>query len=173
MKVFQSLIFQLLLENKALRAVIHEAYLSHYRQLTGDRDFVKTLFYDLLQDSGPTYIVIDGLDEVDEIEGRFLLKSLLNTLKICDNVKLLISCRSERSIARELDRAATSLRVHQLNQDDIATYIRQEADDLLARFQDWGAEEDTFVAVRTALDTVVDKAKGRGRRELSICSRLC
>lgn len=160
LKVFQSLVFQLLVENKSLRAFVHEAYLSNYRQLTGDREFVRVLLYNLLQDSGLIYIVIDGLDEVDEKDRGYLLKSLLNMLKLCNKVKLLLSCRPERSIARELARAATSVRVDQLNGLDIATYIREEGNELVNRFRDWGAEEDVLVAVRKSLDSITDKAKG-------------
>jgi hypothetical protein len=168
LKVFQSLIFQLLHENKALRPCVHEAYLSQYRQLTGDREFVKNLFCNLLQDSGQTYIIVDGLDEVQEMHRGYLLKSLLNMLKMCNNVKLLLSSRPERSISRELVRAATSLRVDQLNRGDIATYIQEEGDNVVARFQDLGAEDDVFVAIRSALDGIMEKAKGGHNRSNEI-----
>jgi hypothetical protein len=160
LKVFQSLIFQLLVENKSLRAVVHDAYLSNYRQLTGARDFVRALLYNLLQDCGLTYIIIDGLDEVDGRDRGYLLKSLLDMLKQCKDVKLLLSSRPERSIARELVRVATSIRVDQVNRLDIATYVREEGNDLVSRFRDWGAEEDVLVEVRKSLDSITDKANG-------------
>ncbi|KAL1897946.1 hypothetical protein Sste5346_003798 [Sporothrix stenoceras] len=51
---------------------------------------------------GPTYIVMDGLDEMDEDERQILLWQLGDLAKHCEDLRLLISSRAEDDISRAL-----------------------------------------------------------------------
>jgi hypothetical protein len=158
--VLQSLIFQLILKNKSLSPIIHEAYLSNYASLTGNREFVKDLFLALVRDSGPVFIVIDGVDEARESDGSFLLKSLIAVAKSDKNIMLLISSRPERAISKELALLAISVRVEENNADDIATFVEYEGKQIVSQFEEYGADEDVCMEITTAISNLSRKAQG-------------
>ncbi len=160
LKVFQSLIFQLLEEQKTLRPLLHDVYLSNYRRLVSDRDFLRDLLGNLLQNSGATAIVIDGLDEIEESERSYLIRGLLRLTRSGGNVKLFISSRPEPNIAKELLRASTELRLQDHNGGDIAELVGQERGELLSRFREWGADDDACVEISGAFETIKKKSQG-------------
>ena len=99
LKVLQSLIFQLLYDNCSLQLTMHEAYMSHYRGIASSLEFDTQLFSDLIKDSGPVFVVIDGVDEIPEMERQRLLKALISQLKSCENMELLVNSRGESDIS--------------------------------------------------------------------------
>jgi hypothetical protein len=160
LKILHSLIFQLLLDNRTLWPVMHEAYISKYRQIMSSLEFTKGLFSDLINDSGPTFIIIDGMDEITEIERRLLLKALSSLLETCENVKLLVSSRGERDISVLLGNRVPSVRVDHENTQDIEAYVRRETDKWLLQLQSDGADDHMCSEIRMLLKSITEKSKG-------------
>ena len=117
-----SFLFQLIINDKALRPVLLHAYENNYRKLTSSPPFVEDLLENILKESPTTYFVVDGLDEVAETERSFLLNSLTNLQK-SQNLKLLISSRAEYDISWYLGSQYERLEVHESNSHDIANYV--------------------------------------------------
>jgi hypothetical protein len=162
-KLLQSLIFQLLIENKTLQPILHEAYLSHYRQLVSDEKFLTRLLLNLLEDSGVTFIVIDGLDEVDEDERDIMMKELLDILSSCENVKMLISSRSEHTISKGIGRSAALLRIDKYNAGDIAAYVNAARSKVIERLRGWGADDEICSNIAVAMDQIKARAGGKSK----------
>ena len=117
-----SFLFQLVMDNKALRPVLLYAYENNYRKLTSSSVIVEELLENILKESPPTYFVVDGVDEVAEMERSFLLKSLMKLQK-SQNLKLLISSRAEYDITLFLGSDCKRIQVHESNSQDIAGYV--------------------------------------------------
>lgn len=160
LKILRSLIFQVLIDNQALRPVMHEAYISNYRQITSSLDFTIELFSDLIKVSGPTFIIIDGIDEIPEIERRLLLKALIGLSQTHKDVKLLVSSRGERDISLLLGNDVPSVRVDHRNKEDIETYIQKEMDRWLPELQGLGADDRVCSEVKVLSQSIAEKAKG-------------
>ena len=78
----------------------------------------------LLARAGPTYIVIDGMDETDEIERCRLLNKLLEMSTTWQEVKIFGSGRAEAD-ATDLLNDQTSIRVDGRNAGSIQTFANQ------------------------------------------------
>ena len=85
-------------------------------------DAAANLLKTLLICAGPTYIVIDGLDEIDETECCRLLKQLLEMPKTCHEVKIFMSSRAEADIANLL-KNQVSISVDSRNAGSIQTFV--------------------------------------------------
>jgi hypothetical protein len=90
-------------------------------------DAAANLLRTLLVCAGPTYIVIDGMDEIDEIERCRLLKQLLELSKTCKDVKILLSSRAEADIT-DLLKNQVSIRVDSRNAGSIQTFVKQRTE---------------------------------------------
>ena len=121
-----------MIDNKALRPVLLHTYENNYRKLTSSSEFVEDLLETLLKESPTTYFVVDGVDEVAEIERPFLLKSLMNLQK-SQNLKLLISSRAEYDITLHLRSQCERLLVHESNSQDITDYVNHRINDWLSK----------------------------------------
>jgi hypothetical protein len=117
------LIFQLATEHKDLQAILWQ---SKQRDLKSNTKFATEVFSTLLKCAGPTYIIIDGLDEITELDSRILLLGLLNILKDVDEIKLLISSRQEDDIAKILKDNAQIIRVDHRNAGSIQAFITSQ-----------------------------------------------
>ncbi|KAF3061219.1 nacht domain protein [Daldinia childiae] len=95
-KVLHSLIFQLLEYDETLRPIVCETSQSNYRKLKSDYDFVLDLLCTILNSLGASYLILDGLDELNENSWKHLLSSVLQINEKCPETKLLISSREER-----------------------------------------------------------------------------
>lgn len=91
-------------------------------------DAAANLFESLLVGAGPTYIVIDGLDEIDEIERCRLLKRLLEMPETCHEVKILMSSRAEADMA-DLLKDQVSIRVDSRNAESIQTFVNRRIEE--------------------------------------------
>ncbi|KAL1857635.1 hypothetical protein Daus18300_010275 [Diaporthe australafricana] len=119
--VLQSLVFQLAFDSKdAQIAIVH----SDERNLSGSTTYVSGLLKALLKSIGPTYIILDGLDEMDAVERRILLQQL-DELNDCTEVKILVSSRPEDDIGNTLAAKAVGIRVDKENSAGIQTYVNQ------------------------------------------------
>jgi hypothetical protein len=124
--ILQSLLFQLAFDAKDVQAVLVQ---SRERDLMSNTKYVSELLKTVLKSVGPTYIVLDGLDEMDPVERRILLQQLID-LEDCTETMLLVSSRPEDDICRILETKATAIRVDKRNSGSIQSYVNQ-------RTQDW------------------------------------
>lgn len=157
-KVLQSLIFQLALENADLHQALCREVQSNYRGISSNTDCLKTLFIKMLQMSNPTYIVVDGVDEIDEIERSFLLTTLLEVKKECSEIKLLISSRSEDNIVRIMRNEAGRIHLHSNNLVDIQHFVQGRVNEWLSCSEFDGY---TDAEIRSLLAPLASKSKGR------------
>ena len=156
-KIFQSFIFQLLLENPDLQPILSHEFQSNFRKLSSDTTYVRGLLTKLLQIAGFTYVIVDGLDEIEETERQFLLRTLLEVHRDCEDMKLLISSRAEDDITRLLQNEIEPVRVDKKNVEDIRTYVQHRTDEWLASS---GFDVETSTEARRLLVPLVSKANG-------------
>jgi hypothetical protein len=139
---------------------MHEAYSSNYRQIMSSFEFTTELFVNLVKASGTIFIVIDGVDEMAETQRRILLKALTGQLKVCEDLKLLISSRRERDIELALGNDVPSARVDHKNMEDIEAYIKQQTEDWLPELRSYGADDLMCSEAKLLLGSISSKANG-------------
>ncbi|RSL95801.1 hypothetical protein CEP52_011839 [Fusarium oligoseptatum] len=105
---------------------------SQERELRGNTGYIVGLLKTFLATSGSTFIIIDGLDEMDECERQILLHRLTELSKECKDLRLLISSRSEDDISRRLEDKATTIRVNDRNSGSIQIYVDRRCEDWMA-----------------------------------------
>lgn len=127
-KIFQSFIFQLLQDNPHLQPVLSTEYHVNPRKVMSDTKHVQRLLEEILQAVNVTYIVIDGLDEINQIERQALLTDLLEINRASSDTKLLISSRVEHDILRLLPIDVEAGEVNDRNMNDIKTYVQERSD---------------------------------------------
>ncbi|KAK4244292.1 hypothetical protein C7999DRAFT_44010 [Corynascus novoguineensis] len=153
--ILQSLLFQLAFDVKDAQSVLVE---SNERELLGSTRYILELLKTLLDTPavGPTYIMLDGLDEMEAVERGILLQQLTG-LDSCPGVKILISSRPEDDIANMLDGKATEIRVDKRNSGSIQSYVDQ-------RTQDWirtaNFDQEIRKQVERLLAPVTENADG-------------
>jgi len=141
LSVLHSLIFQLVSLDANLRTVLCTDFRSSSRDLKrdlkGSTKFAADTLLVLLQcASAPTYIIVDGLDEVDEYARQLILLQLLDTKSKAGEhgvIKLFISSRREENIERHLKVAANIIRLDQRNAGCIQKYVTRETQAWLDR----------------------------------------
>jgi hypothetical protein len=156
--ILHSLIFQLVIEDKNLQSVLCNKFQSNRRDLKSNTGFARETFLALLKCTGSTYIIIDGLDEIAELERQMTLHQLLDILKDCDETKLLISSRHEDDMARILKDDAQTIRVDHKNAGCIQAYITRRTQKWLGNFN---FDEQACSEIRALLFPLAAKAKGK------------
>ncbi|KAI1103967.1 hypothetical protein F4804DRAFT_211097 [Jackrogersella minutella] len=159
-KVLHSLLFQLLEGDSTLWPTLCETSQSDYRRLKNDSSFVIDLLCKILQGLGSSFIVLDGLDELDELSRKHLLSSVLQINGNCPETKLLVSSREERDISLQLSSKATALRVDLKNSEDINSFIQGECESLLLEMKSYGAGEQMCLKIKEKVNTIVENAAG-------------
>ncbi len=158
LKVLHSFCFQLLLANKTLQPILSHAYESNSRQVSSSVDFMKSLLCDLLKCTGTTYVVMDGIDEINDRERQILLKTLLELFKSSPNLKVLISSREETDISRLLKPEVRPVRLDHYNLDDIKTYVDHRTNTWLVELN---ADKSTSSEIRKLVEPIASKAEGK------------
>ncbi|KAH6626209.1 hypothetical protein B0J18DRAFT_443769 [Chaetomium sp. MPI-SDFR-AT-0129] len=145
--ILQSLLFQLAFDLEDAQSVLVE---SNERELLGNTQYVRDLLKTLLSTPGvgPTYIILDGLDEMEAVERGILLNQLAD-LESCPEVRTLISSRPEDDIANILDAKASKIRVDKRNSDSIRSYVNQ-------RTQDWMRTADFDQEIRKQVEHLLE-----------------
>ena len=112
----------------------------------------------LLNTAGTVFIIIDGLDEIEELERTRLLQRLLEISDVCVNTRILISSRMEDDIKRSLQNRVNEIRVDKLNAGSIQAFLNREV-------RAWFLSRDFTPEARTEitrlLAPVSSKANGR------------
>jgi hypothetical protein len=129
LSILHSLIFQLASDYDDLEDVLCQ---SGRENLKSSVDAAANLLRTLLVCAGPTYILIDGVDEIDEIERCRLLRQLLDVSKACQAVKILVSSRIEADIADFL-KDQVSIRVDSRNGGSIQTFVNQRTEEWFSK----------------------------------------
>ena len=155
--VLHSLIFQLLYQHHHLWPALLKAFDSDSRDLKSFADYNQQLLTDLLQCIGVTFIVLDGLDEISEIERDILLKGFLQMSNQCPDLKIMISSREEIDRSSLLRSRALSLRIGLRNSEDIELYFITKAEEWLNTLD---LDEDMYYQLTSLLQEVPKKAEG-------------
>ncbi|KAK3688870.1 hypothetical protein B0T22DRAFT_163143 [Podospora appendiculata] len=158
--VLHSLMFQVVEANRDLLPEVHDAYDTGDHKLPAAQDRVQDHFCKIAKISGPLLISIDGIDEISKERREALIRTLLDIVTACDNVKLLVSCREERDIMKLLEDKTSSVKVDEGNGADIKEYIEKEGNDWIMELRDLGATESDFTVINNALVGVRERAKG-------------
>ncbi|KAI4861312.1 hypothetical protein F4820DRAFT_461052 [Hypoxylon rubiginosum] len=159
--VLHTILFQLLEDDSTCRSILYEASHSNYRKLKSDSGFVMDLLCEILKAVGPSFIILDGLDELDEISWKRLLSDVLQLHESCPETKLLISSREERDISLRLREKAVPLRVDHKNFEDINSFVQLKCQNLLEEMEAQGADNQMCLKVKEALSTIAENAEGR------------
>lgn len=141
--------------------MLHDASESNFRKLKSDVDFTSSMLCDILKTIGPTYLILDGIDELDEVSWKHLLSTVLQLHETCPETKLFISSRKEREIALILKAKSIPVRIDRKNHVDIDAFVRLEGENLLDQLKSYGADMHTCLKARDVLETIVDKAEGK------------
>ncbi len=131
-----------------------------HKKLARDQGFVKDLLCKVLTSIGSTFIVLDGLDEIEDIAWKDLLSTILAVKGQCVETKLLISSQEVQGIAQALEGHAVTLRVDKNNNDDIQAFVHAESHDLLFELESCGASKKECSGIRTALESISQKSDG-------------
>jgi hypothetical protein len=156
-KIFQSFVFQLLLENPDLQPILSDDFQSNFRKLSSDTTYIRSLLTKLLKFGVITHVIVDGLDEIEDTERQFLLRALLEMNRDCEDMKLLISSRDEDDISRLLQNGVKPVRVDDKNVEDVTAYLQQRTDVWLASS---GFDVETSAETRRLLVPPASKANG-------------
>lgn len=132
LQLLHSFIWQMALDNEQLQGPLIMAHKRDYRRLNSDLEFVKELFCQFLDSVTTVFIVIDGLDEILQIDRLHLLRTISEILQTKSNVKVLISSRPEDDISKMISEDAQRIRVHDCNRHDIETYVNSRASSLVS-----------------------------------------
>lgn len=155
LKVLHSLIFQLVSDNEDLQGALSQ---SSRENLKNNITVAVSLLTTLLKGAGPVYIIVDGVDEIDEIERERLLRELLGLSKNCQETKIVVSSRLEADIKAKLDPVSVSIRVDEYNAGNIQAFVNFESDRL---FQTWNLLPDERTDIERLLAPVAANAQGR------------
>jgi hypothetical protein len=135
-----------------------DAFQSNRRDLKSNTKFVQDTLLKVLKCAGPTYIIMDGLDEITELERQMTLQTLLDILNHCDETKLLLSSRIEDDIARIVKDNAQTIRVDHKNAGCLQAYTTSRAQKWL---HNSGFDEQACSEVKSLLAPLAAKAKGK------------
>lgn len=152
--IVHSLIFRLVSGNGDLETVVCESCNEECKQsLKGAGD----LLVAVLRCAGPTYLIVDGVDEMEETERGRLLAELLRILKLSPETRLFISSRAEADLLSILRNDATVITIEQKNFQCIRRYIRQWAQDWVVEREFWPAEQ---TEIKLGLEQLALKSQG-------------
>lgn len=158
LSVIQTFIFQAADADREFQSLLIE---SKERELKGNTGHAAGILKSYIQmANGLTYIVMDGLDEMDEDERRILLRQLDDLAKHCKDLRLLISSRAEDDISRALRETAISVQVNEQNGASIKTYVNHRLNDWLARHD---VDTDAKREIRDFVSPLSEKADGKMR----------
>lgn len=107
--VIHSLMFQLASQDNLQDIICQSAG----QQLKNTLSLAVKVLQNLLHSAGRAFLIIDGVDEIDEIERSRLLGSLLELSRDCHETRILVSSRQDVVISRLLQGSAMSIHVNQ------------------------------------------------------------
>jgi hypothetical protein len=155
--ILHSLIFQLAADRDDLQEIVCQ---SSSEALTSSIEAATELLKTLVHCATPVYIVIDGLDEIDEMERGRLLKHISSLVKTDDgssSARVCISSRIETDLLRIFQDWAV-IRVDHHNAGSIQKFVNQRA-------RQWYCEDNISSEVQSEIDGLLaplaSHAKGK------------
>jgi hypothetical protein len=137
------------------------AHHDHYRQFNCSIDFMKGLLKNTLDCLSNPFIVIDGLDEMDERERTVLLQTIHTIVEQNKELRILLSSRPEDDVVRFMEaRQTLSIRVHDVNHLDIETYVDSRALQLISELSTSSTQSGM---IRKLMQRVALNAQGMTR----------
>lgn len=104
------------------------------------------------------YVIVDGLDEINQVQRSKLIKELVRLSTECDDCRILLTSRPETDISNTLDGKTSNLQVDHKNAGSIQLYIDHTMDR-------WFEEREFVPEVRHQLRgwaaPLASRAKGR------------
>ncbi|KAL2004976.1 hypothetical protein VTN00DRAFT_2826 [Thermoascus crustaceus] len=143
-------------KNKSLQIKLCDDVQKHPEELRNSTKFARETLSTLLNSTGPSYIVIDGVDEVSVTERGLIVSDLLSTCESYKETKLLISCRSEDDISRILRDKVEIIRVDHWNRGCIQAYVSTKSEEWL---MDPNFDDQARSEIRALLAPLSSKAK--------------
>jgi len=119
-------------------------------------------FKSLLDCAGPTYLVLDGLDEIELPERRQLLSELVKLRSECKTARILISSRAESDIERVLG-ALPRIRVDHHNSGSIQVFVERQS-------AEWFAQRDFFPQEKREIEALLAPVASKSEGTLYLCS---
>lgn len=153
--VLLSLIFQAAEDDREFQSALVEF---NERELRGNTGQAAIVLQKYLTGAGLTYIVIDGLDEMGQLERQILLQRLDELAKDCEDLRVLVCSRDEHDISKILNEKAASVRVDERNSGSIQVYIDH-------RCKTWMDDRQFVPEVRREFDELISplSAKANGK----------
>ncbi|KAK8112930.1 Nacht domain protein [Apiospora sp. TS-2023a] len=153
LQIIQSLMFQLASRDDDLQSLmIQEVYGNYGRDMSS----IASILQKVVNAAGLSYLIVDGLDEIGEIDRTRLLRELLSVSKGCSNLRILIASRPESDLKSLLQDNAKVIRVDQNNEVSIQTFVeRWVANCFVTRQFNPTAQS----RIRTQLSSLPGKAK--------------
>ncbi|KAI1120284.1 hypothetical protein F5Y10DRAFT_258736 [Nemania abortiva] len=152
--ITQSLVFQAAAENQILQAIVVGF---SERDLASDGRKALELLKSLLIASTGTCIIVDGLDEIEELERRILLQRLDDLVDECSELKILICSRPEDDITKAMSKKSRHLRIDQRNMASIQRYVNHKTQEWMA-LQDF--DQQTASEISGLLSPLAARANG-------------
>ncbi|KAL2818731.1 hypothetical protein BDW59DRAFT_165392 [Aspergillus cavernicola] len=152
--ILHSLQFQLASSQENLEEVLCHSTREHIKS---NLDVAFDLFKSLLNCAGPVFLIVDGLDEIEQIERGILLKSLLDLSRECSESRILISSRPEDDIKDILESSSEKIRVDGRNKESIKAFVDHELRQI-SKKRMFPAELQSEVT--RLLEPLASKAKG-------------
>ncbi|KAF8245041.1 hypothetical protein K440DRAFT_663078 [Wilcoxina mikolae CBS 423.85] len=176
--VMRTLIHCILIKTPSALPFLEEQYHAIYpRPLDSADQFEQILRVVLDQYSRTIYLIIDGLDEIDN-EERGSIISTLCRLRDIENLRVCFSSRSETDITDKLSHIYP-VSIGSANDADIGTYITKEGEAVINQFKSCDYEgPEVECTIRDVLKKAKSKANGMFLlarliiHELRACSTL-
>ncbi|KAK4198875.1 hypothetical protein QBC40DRAFT_229024 [Triangularia verruculosa] len=153
LSVLHSWIFQIASQSEDLQAALSQSAQSDMKHNPGT---AASVLKDVLNCAGTTYLVIDGVDEIDKEERKKLLTHVLKLSQDCDNVRILACSRTEADIERLLHKIPR-IRVDHRNSESIQTFVNQRSSEWLKCRQ---FSSDERLEVESLLSPLSAKSNG-------------
>lgn len=131
LSLFNSFIFQAAEDDNEFQRLLLE---SEERKLRGSILYSAELLTTYLQKNQFTYIVTDGVDEMEEAERHILLSRLVALTQDCKEVRVLLCSREEDDITRMIEPNGSRIRVHQRNSGSIQKYVDYRTQSWIAKY---------------------------------------
>ncbi|KAI1120580.1 hypothetical protein F5Y10DRAFT_272930 [Nemania abortiva] len=165
-EVMHSLIFQAAKGNRNLMPLVYghvksdQQAMPNNSKFESDPDFVLELLIKILELCTQVFIVVDGLDELEERPRQPVLEALIKIVEKSKAARVLISSREERDIVKKLEGRAISLRVDRNNAEDVQLYADSELQSWLSDLKDLQADDDMLATAKESVAHVVQASEG-------------
>ncbi|KAI1273970.1 NACHT domain protein [Xylaria sp. FL0933] len=152
--VIHSMIFHLASRNEDLQTVVCQSCSEECKKtLEGATD----LLVNMLACTGPAYLVVDGLDEMDEVERCRLVAQMLRISASSHEVRLFISSRAEADLVSMLQKDATILQIERRNHQCIQAFVQQWTKSWFMERGFWPEEQSE---IELGLESLASKSQG-------------